>query len=106
STVNRTRERVEDQIGAVKEQITTVRGRIETGTDKAREAIDTSRKKVRGAREEIERRVGEAKSGNRDSAGKLDAASDRGISASLEAGVDVVITDVAEEGTTGRSDLG
>lgn len=98
STVDRTRTRIEDQIGGVREQISTVRSQIDTKTTQARDGIDNARRVARDARAELERRVSDV----RDS---MAARGDSG--APRQAGdAEVVVTDVSEERTEGRSDLG
>ena len=100
STVNRTRERLETQIGSVRDQLGTVRERIETRADEARDALDNSR---RAARDEIDRRVSSLKNYRGEGAA---AAGDEMAASQRDQGVDVVLTDVTEEPTEGRSDLG
>ena len=98
STVDRTRSRIEEQIGGVREQVTNVRSQIDSKTTQAREGIDSARRAARDARAELERRVTDV----RDSmAARGDSTHNRQTGDS-----EVVVTDVSEERTEGRSDLG
>jgi gas vesicle protein len=91
TTVTRTRERVQDQIDSVREQVENVRERIDTRTDQARDLLDSGRRAAREAREELERRVSDARSypaASRPPAGG--------------AGAEVIITGVTEERPEGQ----
>lgn len=103
-TVTRTRDRLEEQIGSVRRRFEDVRDQIDEGAERARGAMDQGRRAARDAKEEIERRVHDARETHPDGgAAGLEGA---GPASARAGGVDVVVTDVSEERTEGRSDLG
>jgi gas vesicle protein len=111
STYSRTRERFEDGIESVRggvdtvrEQFENVRDRFETRADQARETLDTGRRIAHDAREEIERRVEEARDAYHTAGEKVGLGHEAPPSGT--GGPDVVVIDVAEERSEGRSDLG
>lgn len=99
-TVNRTRDRFEGRVESV-------RDRVEERTDRARGAADRARRATGGAREEIERRLANAREG-RSTAG-APAGSPPPPAEQPVAGQDdpeIVVTDVSEERIEGRSEFG
>jgi gas vesicle protein len=93
STVTRTRDRLEDQIG-------TVRSQFDDRAERARQALESGR---RAAREELERRITDVKEGYQSVADRVASQGRGGTNAE---GVDVVVTEIVEERSEGRSDLG
>jgi gas vesicle protein len=101
-TVNRTRERVEDGVGAVKEQFGSVRDRISSRAEEARSAVESGRKSARDA---IDRHVGDHLQSD-GSASEASARDPGRMAASQARDVEIVVTDVTNESAEGRADLG
>jgi gas vesicle protein len=85
-TVERTRDRFT-------EQVDTVRDAVQDRVERAGKAVDAGRQAARGAREELERRVAEAK-----------AAAGRAVDGSPPAEIDVTVTEVVIEEEDPRQD--
>lgn len=100
--VSGARERVE---GRVQGTLESVRGGVETGVAQARAALDVGRGAARDAREELQRRVDDAKRGYRAGLAAL-GADGNGAGADADegaaAGGDIVVTEVAVEETSGE----
>lgn len=100
ATVNRTRDRLEDQLGDVRDRIVSVRDEIDSRAERARDTFETGRQAAREARADLQRRVSEVKETY---SSRLERAG-RGESTGDDAGVDVVFTDAPRE--DGRTDIG
>src|SRR5690606_14690759 len=95
STVNRTRERFENQIGSVRDQIGTVRERIEDRAEEARSVLDGSRRASRDRVPDLGASYrGDGREKDQDAAPRRDRE------------VDVVLTDDGGRPAEERSDLG
>ena len=94
--VDQTRTRLNDEIGAV-------RSRVDARTEQARETLDSARRAARDARAELERKVSDVREGF---GSARETMGDRPTNDRAAAAPDVVVTDVGEERTEGRSDLG
>ncbi len=92
-SVTRTRDRLEDRLDSV-------RDRVEERTERVRDVADRARRTTGGAREEIERRLADA----RDAQSRSRETPEAEAPGTIEA--DVVVTDVSQERIEGRSDLG
>jgi len=111
--VSGARDEVADRVGRVRERVTgtvdTVRGGVSTRVQQARAALDAGVDAARDAREELQRRVDDAKRAYRSTAGRdgtgdaPDAAAEGGSSTTITAGsgADVVVVDVTTEESSG-----
>ncbi|MQA91151.1 MAG: hypothetical protein GEU90_13100 [Gemmatimonas sp.] len=104
TTVTRTRERVEDQIDTMRRRFSDVRAQVDERSDQARDAIGQGRRMAQDAREEIERRVSDARESQRKSSSATPDA-ELAIDPTARPGIDVVVTDPAEDRTEGRPDV-
>ena len=97
--VDRARAAAEDQVETVRNRVEVLRDALEKRTDQAREVLDGGRRLARNARDEVDRLV-------RDSQGS-DATISRPSGMPRERPtVQVVVTEVVQEDTDPRSDLG
>jgi gas vesicle protein len=61
TTVERTRERIEDQIGSVRGKVDDVKERLESRAEQAMDIVDDGRRAARDVRDEVERRIANAR---------------------------------------------
>ena len=61
TAVDRTRSRIDSQLETVRDRVNTVRDRIESSSEHAKDAVDSGRRVARNARQEIERRLSDAR---------------------------------------------
>jgi gas vesicle protein len=105
-TVARTRGRVEEQLDTMRRRFNDVREEIDERSGQARSAMEQGRRVAKDARQEIERRVHDARETYRGSSTSTPGSTNPPSERVPRPGIDVVVTDVAEERTEGRSDLG
>ena len=101
ATAERTRDRIEDEIGDVRNRIVSVRDEIDARADRARDTFEEGRRAAREARDDLQRRVSEAK----ESYGSRLERAGRGEPVDEEIEIDVVFTEAPEEDDD-RLDIG